>query len=265
MIFAHSSVPALNQLMLPFLSLVTDAELHRNPTVKAESLASRRSLSALLLTYPVHQAADILGLRGMSCRSGKDQLPHIELDQGDRPPVQRPVRVGLRRAGGAADVNAGGAGRRRREDVEDPRQHHPARRHRGRDGGDDPCGRGRMRCGTSPSTRSAGRRCPICCRSSARSPDVDPVLIAEEIGDGGALGLKALASEVINESLRGLRRRRRRTVGGPRLSGRCAARRHGAAPRRSPADTLDRVRQAMGMDYLVRPGRSCLELTAGSS
>src|SRR5690625_838576 len=35
-IFTHSSVPALNQLMLPFLSLVTDSELRRNPTVKAE-------------------------------------------------------------------------------------------------------------------------------------------------------------------------------------------------------------------------------------
>ena len=78
-IFAHSLVPALNQLMLPFLSLVTDAELHRNPTVKAESLASRRSLSALLLTYPVHQAADILGLRGTLVPVGRDQLPHIEL------------------------------------------------------------------------------------------------------------------------------------------------------------------------------------------
>ena len=31
--FAHSAVPALNQLMLPFLSLVTESELHRNPTV----------------------------------------------------------------------------------------------------------------------------------------------------------------------------------------------------------------------------------------
>ncbi|MDO5736557.1 MAG: tryptophan--tRNA ligase, partial [Propionibacteriaceae bacterium] len=34
-IFTHSSVPALNQLMLPFLSIVTDAELRRNPTVKS--------------------------------------------------------------------------------------------------------------------------------------------------------------------------------------------------------------------------------------
>ncbi len=60
-IFAHSAVPALNQLVLPFLSLVTDAELRRNPTVKAELAATRsRGLSGLLLTYPVHQAADIL-------------------------------------------------------------------------------------------------------------------------------------------------------------------------------------------------------------
>src|SRR5699024_9282046 len=34
-IFVHSAVPALNQLMLPFLSMVTDSELKRNPTVKA--------------------------------------------------------------------------------------------------------------------------------------------------------------------------------------------------------------------------------------
>ena len=33
LIFTHSAVPALNQLMLPFLSLVTESELHRNPTV----------------------------------------------------------------------------------------------------------------------------------------------------------------------------------------------------------------------------------------
>src|SRR5690625_6982489 len=39
-IFTHSAVPALNQLMLPFLSLVTDSELRRNPTVKAEFEAS---------------------------------------------------------------------------------------------------------------------------------------------------------------------------------------------------------------------------------
>ncbi|WP_174564534.1 tryptophan--tRNA ligase [Nocardia inohanensis] len=78
-IFTHSAVPALNQLMLPFLSLVTEAELHRNPTVKSEHAAAGRALSALLLTYPVHQAADILFCKGNLVPVGKDNLPHIEL------------------------------------------------------------------------------------------------------------------------------------------------------------------------------------------
>ncbi|MDD9206309.1 tryptophan--tRNA ligase, partial [Georgenia sp. 10Sc9-8] len=78
-IFTHSAVPALNQLMLPFLSLVTDAELRRNPTVKAELEATEgRPMSGLLLTYPVHQAADILFCRANLVPVGKDQLPHLE-------------------------------------------------------------------------------------------------------------------------------------------------------------------------------------------
>lgn len=79
MIFTHSSVPAENELMLPFLSLVTEAELHRNPTVKSEMEASGHALTGLLLTYPVHQACDILFCKGNIVPVGKDQLPHIEL------------------------------------------------------------------------------------------------------------------------------------------------------------------------------------------
>ena len=78
-IFTHSAVPALNQLMLPFLSLVSEAELQRNPTVKAEQQASGHALTGLLLTYPVHQACDILFCKGNIVPVGKDQLPHIEL------------------------------------------------------------------------------------------------------------------------------------------------------------------------------------------
>ncbi len=78
-IFTHSAIPALNQLLLPFLSLVTDAELRRNPTVKAEHEATAgRALSGLLLTYPVHQAADILFCKANLVPVGKDQLPHVE-------------------------------------------------------------------------------------------------------------------------------------------------------------------------------------------
>ena len=78
MIFTHSAVPALNQLMLPFLSLVSEAELQRNPTVKAEQEASGHALTGLLLTYPVHQACDILFCKDNIVPVGRDQLPHIE-------------------------------------------------------------------------------------------------------------------------------------------------------------------------------------------
>ena len=78
-IYAHSAVPSLNQLLLPFLSLVTEAELRRNPTVKAELEATGdRPMSGLLLTYPVHQAADILFCKANLVPVGKDQLPHLE-------------------------------------------------------------------------------------------------------------------------------------------------------------------------------------------
>ncbi|MDD7464747.1 MAG: tryptophan--tRNA ligase [Actinomycetaceae bacterium] len=77
--FAHSQIPQLNELLLPFLSLVTDAELRRNPTVKAELEATDgRPMSGLLLTYPVHQAADILFCKANIVPVGKDQLPHLE-------------------------------------------------------------------------------------------------------------------------------------------------------------------------------------------
>jgi tryptophanyl-tRNA synthetase len=78
-IFAHSLVPELNQLLLPFLSLVTLPELLRNPTVKDEASASgMTALSGLMLTYPVHQAADILFCQATLVPVGADQLPHVE-------------------------------------------------------------------------------------------------------------------------------------------------------------------------------------------
>ena len=82
MLYAHSAVPAANQLMLPFLSLVSEAELARNPTVKAEMEASGHELTGLLLTYPVHQACDILFCKGnvvpsaaTSCRTSSSPAP----------------------------------------------------------------------------------------------------------------------------------------------------------------------------------------------
>jgi tryptophanyl-tRNA synthetase len=79
-VFPHSAVPALNQLLLPFLSLVSMGELQRNPTVKDEiRYAGRATVSGLMLTYPVHQAADILFCKGELVPVGRDQLPHLEI------------------------------------------------------------------------------------------------------------------------------------------------------------------------------------------
>jgi tryptophanyl-tRNA synthetase len=79
-IFPHSHVPELNQLVLPFLTLVTNAELDRNPTVKEEIQASgQKRINAGMYTYPVHQAADILFCKANLVPVGKDQLPHLEL------------------------------------------------------------------------------------------------------------------------------------------------------------------------------------------
>ncbi len=79
-IFPHSHVPELNQLLVPFLTLVSNAELDRNPTVKEEIIASGQTrINAGMYTYPVHQAADILFCKGNVVPVGKDQLPHLEL------------------------------------------------------------------------------------------------------------------------------------------------------------------------------------------
>ena len=79
-IFTHSAIPALNQLLLPFLSLVSVGELQRNPTVKEDiKLSSQARVSGLMLTYPVHQAADILFCKANLVPVGRDQLPHLEI------------------------------------------------------------------------------------------------------------------------------------------------------------------------------------------
>lgn len=79
-IFPHSHIPELNQLTIPFLSLVSNAELNRNPTIKEEIAASGQNvINAGMYTYPVHQAADILFCKSDVVPVGKDQLPHIEM------------------------------------------------------------------------------------------------------------------------------------------------------------------------------------------
>lgn len=79
-IYPHSYIPEANQLMVPFLTLISNAELSRNPTVKEEiAAAGITNVNAGMYTYPVHQAVDILFCKGTVVPAGKDQLPHIEM------------------------------------------------------------------------------------------------------------------------------------------------------------------------------------------
>jgi len=246
-IFPHSAVPALNQLLLPFLSLVSVAELHRNPTVKAESLASRRTLSALMLTYPVHQAADILCCQGTLVPVGKDQLPHIELARviarrfNDRyGHVFGEPEALLSSAPVVLGVDGAKMSKTRGNTIPlgaDEDQTTAAIRAARTDG--------LRRITFDPLSRpSVANLLTIVGALTGR----EPARIADEIGDGGASALKAVAAEVINESLRDLRARRRELLADPGnldevlLDG--TARASAAA-----GEALERVRVAMGMDY----------------
>jgi tryptophanyl-tRNA synthetase len=76
----QSELPALAELTVLYLNLVTVARLERNPTVKAEieMRGFARDIPAGFLCYPVSQAADITGFRGTLVPVGEDQLPMIE-------------------------------------------------------------------------------------------------------------------------------------------------------------------------------------------
>ncbi len=250
-IFAHSAVPALNQLMLPFLSLVTDSELRRNPTVKAEYEATGgRPMSALLLTYPVHQAADILFCKANLVPVGRDQLPHLEL-----------TRVIARRFN---ERYAGGAGVFPAPDA----LLSPATNVLGMDGQkmsksrhntidlamtEDETAKQLKRAVTDsdrfitydPIARpEVANLLLIAAQMTGRAPEE----IAAEIGDGGGGGLKKLVTEAVNEGLRPIRERRRELEADPAVVDRVLA--AGNARANEIADaTLAEVRAAMGMVY----------------
>jgi tryptophanyl-tRNA synthetase len=79
-IAVQSRLPALAELTVLYLNLVTVARLERNPTVKSEIeiRGFERDIPAGFLCYPVSQAADITGFRGTLVPVGEDQLPMIE-------------------------------------------------------------------------------------------------------------------------------------------------------------------------------------------
>ncbi|WP_245458319.1 tryptophan--tRNA ligase [Rhizobium leguminosarum] len=76
----QSQLPALSEMAMLYLNLVTVARLERNPTIKEEIRARgfERDIPAGFLCYPVSQAADITGFRATVVPVGEDQLPMIE-------------------------------------------------------------------------------------------------------------------------------------------------------------------------------------------
>ncbi|MEU6720965.1 tryptophan--tRNA ligase [Nonomuraea sp. NPDC046802] len=242
-IFQHSAVPELNQLLLPFLSLVSVAELRRNPTVKDEiAHSSQQAVSGLMFTYPVHQAADILFCKGTLVPVGKDQLPHLEV-------TRMVARRFNERYGEVFPLPEAMMGEQSLL--------------KGLDGGKMSKSRGNAIAlsATEDETAALIRRARtdserLITFEEERRPEVANLLtlaglclgrpprdIAEEIGDGGAAALKGLVTEAVNEFLRPIRKRRREHAEADVR--RILTEGNGVARERAIA-TLDEVRAAMG-------------------
>lgn len=79
-IFIQSLVPALPELTMYYLNLVTWNRLKHNPTVKVEiqQKGYGEEVPAGFMIYPVSQAADITAFKAELVPVGDDQIPMIE-------------------------------------------------------------------------------------------------------------------------------------------------------------------------------------------
>ena len=247
-IFTHSAVPALNQLLLPFLSLVSVAELQRNPTVKDEAAsAGISSINGLMLTYPVHQAADILFCKGNVVPVGRDQLPHIEQTRvvarrfnerygatfPEPEALLSPASAVLGLDGTKMSKSRGNAVELRMSADETARLLKKAKTDSDRHITFDPVGR--------PEVSNLVQLAAWC-------EGTDPVQVAEELGDGGGGALKARATEALNTYFAPLRARRAELEADPGFVDEVLRRGNRRANQVAEA-TLGEVRERMGMSY----------------
>jgi tryptophanyl-tRNA synthetase len=249
-IFAHSQVPELNQLILPFLSLVTLPELLRNPTVKEEAAASGMALNGLMLTYPVHQAADILFCQATLVPVGADQLPHVEQTRAiarrfnrryapERPVFPEPEAL-LSKAPTLLGIDGKKMSKSRNNAIAlAASAEETARQLRRAKTDADPC------ITYEPERRPEVANLVLL---TALCEDASPEQIASEIGSHGAAGLKRRATEAVNERLRPIRERRAEL-----MADRAHLRRvlldGSAAARALAQDTLAQVSAAMHTQY----------------
>ena len=247
LIYTHSAVPAQNQLMLPFLSLVSEAELLRNPTVKAEQEASGHTLSGLLLTYPVHQACDILFCNANIVPVGKDQLPHIEqtrliarrFNERYAPVFTEPVAL-LTEAvelpgldGRKMSKSYGNSIALSNTDEETAKLIKKAKTDSDRNITFDPENRPGVSALLTTAALCTGRK---------------ETEIAEEIGDAGAGALKAYVTESVNSYLAPIREKRFELEGKDDMIHEILMTGNKRA-NEIAEETLEKVRDAMGMVY----------------
>lgn len=247
-VFTHSAVPALNQLLLPFLSLVSVAELGRNPTVKDEIAHSRQAaVSGLMYTYPVHQAADILFCKADLVPVGRDQLPHLEVTRtvarrfNERyGPVFPTPEALLSRAPHVLGTDGGKMSKSRGNAIplaatadETARLIRRARTDTERTITYDPDARPGVSGLVLLAALSLGRT---------------PEDVAADIGDQGAARLKAVVTEAVNEYFAPLRARRAE-LARDRAHIRALVREGNARANDIADTTLREVRRAMGTAY----------------
>ncbi len=79
-IFIQSQIPALSELTMYYMNLVSISRVERNPTVKTEIKQKTFSggVPAGFVVYPISQAADITAFKAKFVPVGVDQLPMIE-------------------------------------------------------------------------------------------------------------------------------------------------------------------------------------------
>jgi tryptophanyl-tRNA synthetase len=252
-IFSHSHIPELNQLLLPFLTLVTMPELDRNPTVKEEiKSAGLRTINASMYTYPVHQAADILFCKGNIVPVGKDQLPHLELTRKiarrfnerfapDKPifPIPQPLLsetpliMGLdghqkmsKSRGNAIMIKATPEETAKliksaKTDGERLITYEPERR---------------------PDVANLLRLLALCSQST-------PEKVAADIGNGGSGTLKAQLTEALNSFLKPIRERRTQFAADPQIAKKVLSKGIERA-REEAVKTLNETLDAMHMNHL---------------
>lgn len=79
-ILVQSQIPALNELTMHYLNIVSVNRISRNPTVKNEIQQKKfgESVPAGFFIYPVSQAADITAFKADTVPVGDDQEPMLE-------------------------------------------------------------------------------------------------------------------------------------------------------------------------------------------